>query len=752
MIKQIWEQRNWPLNSNKYIMQAIPKSGLKGLAENWQSDLLAAVSVALVALPLSLGIAIASGVPPMAGVISAVIGGVVTTFFRGSHLTINGPTAGLIAVILSSVAALNDGSGNALNYVFAAIVIAGAIQTVMGLLRMGRFANLFHSTVIHGILAAIGVIIIAKQIHIAMGTTSAASDIFGTLFDAVKQIPNINPFVGIISILGLLLLVFQSRISYKLFHLIPAPLWLLIFSVPFVWLFGFFDSHSIEFLGKSYEVGPELLINIPSNPLDAIMFPNFSKINTGPFWLSVISITMIGSIESLAGTKAVDKLDPYNRKSDLNKDLLGVGLSTMVSGAIGGLPIIAVIVRSSVNVHNNAKTKWSNFFHGVLMLLFVFIFTPFIQMVPQCALAILLVYTGFKLTSPKVFRDVFSKGPEQFIFFVATLVITLMSNLLIGIFAGLLLVLLIHWLLSMMPIQEYFKGIFDSGSHVFTNKDGSYNMKIKGIANFLATLKIEALLERIQPGSKVTIDLSEAKLVDHSILEHLYDFQRSHIESGGTVIIAGIDKHASSSGHKMALKILPKSMSTRLSKRQTRLTEMASGNNWNFNPSFSDEFFYIEQFDFFKTRPIEERLNTVTSADENDRWEICDVTFDEGAYEADDEYHTTLCMVNSSEPIPRFVIERKTFTDRYLDTSWHKDIDYHLYRNFSKDFIVKEEVKGSMEKFLNPELRKFIEGDEIHHLESNGEAIMIFRDDIRLAQISDYSELVCSAIELQELV
>ena len=317
-------------------MGSLPKRGFKGLVENWQSDLLAATSVALVAMPLALGIAIASGLPPVAGILSAVIGGVVTIFFRGSHLVINGPAAGLIAVILTSVAVLDDGSGRALNYVFAAIVVSGGIQVSLGLLKLGKYANLFHSTVIHGILAAIGVIIISKQIHIAMETTFASSEIIGTLIDAFKQLPNINPFVGIISLTGLLLLIFQSRISYKLFHLIPAPLWLLILAIPFVFLFKFFEPQTLGFLGKDFKIGPELLISLPDNPLDAILFPDFSKINTLAFWMYVLSITMIASIESLAGSKAVDKLDPYRRKADLDKDLIGIGMSTMVAGAIGG--------------------------------------------------------------------------------------------------------------------------------------------------------------------------------------------------------------------------------------------------------------------------------------------------------------------------------------------------------------------------------------------------------------------------------
>jgi MFS superfamily sulfate permease-like transporter len=173
-------------------------------------------------------------------------------------------------------------------------------------------------------------------------------------------------------------------------------------------------------------------------------------------------------------------------------------------------------------------------------------------MVPLCTLAILLVFTGYKLASPKVFKHIYSYDPEQLIFFTGTLVITLYTDLLIGIFGGLGLALLVHWLLSMVPPRTFFRMIFDSESHLFTNKDRLYNMKIKGIANFLATLKIEDLMSRIKPGTKVIIDLSEAKLVDHSIFENLYDFQRSHSDTGGNVFITGLEKHASSCNHKLA--------------------------------------------------------------------------------------------------------------------------------------------------------------------------------------------------------
>ena len=183
-------------------MESIPKTGFKGLTENFQSDLIAAISVSLIALPLSLGIALAAGAPAMSGILSAVVGGVVTTFFRGGHISINGPAKGVIAVILLGITLMDDGSGQAFNYVLAAIVVSGALQTVLGVLKLGRLADIFHSSVILGILAAIGIIIFAKQIHVALGTESESASIIQNLIDAVVLLPQANPFVVLISLTG----------------------------------------------------------------------------------------------------------------------------------------------------------------------------------------------------------------------------------------------------------------------------------------------------------------------------------------------------------------------------------------------------------------------------------------------------------------------------------------------------------------------------------------------------------------------
>jgi len=722
-------------------MEITPKKGLQGLVENWQSDLIAAVSVALIALPLSLGIALAAGAPAMAGIFSAIVGGVVTTLYRGGHISVNGPAKGVIAVILLGIALMDDGTGQAFNYVLAAVVVSGAIQVLLGLLKLGRFADIFHSSVIHGLLAAIGIIIFAKQIHVALGTHSDSPSIIENLVDAVKYLPEANPFVVIISLVGLLLSLFHSKISYRFFHILPTPMWVIALSIPFAYAFNFFDQHVLSFFGKAYEVGPSLLLEMPDSIMESIMHPNFGKIDTVEFWTTVLSILMITSIESLAIAKAVDKIDPYKRKTDLNKDLTGIGLSTMVAGMIGGLPIIAVIIRSTVNVHNGAKTKWSNMYQGLLLLLFIVILSPIMKQVPLCAFAILLVYTGFKLASPAVFKQVYSHGIEQLIFFVGTMILTLYTNLLVGLAGGLILALVSHMLLARGSIPRFFKMIFDSGSNLVMKPDNSYELKIRGIANFLGILKINKLVAQIPSGANAIIDLSETRLVGTTVLEDLYDFQKMHQNTGGDIEIKGLDKHISSTNHKLATKIKVDTIEP-LNRRQSQLKEMAENYGWDFEADPVEDLDYFESFYFFKTRPIEAEFNCISDRDKEMHMELVDVTFEEGADIFPDEYKTTIGLLKLPFPIPKFTIEKKGLLDKFIPISEHRDIDYSLYSKGPKNYIIKVEDTQSMDAFLSDKLRVLIEISGLNHLESNGEAILIFSNNFELAQVKDYIKMI----------
>ena len=728
----------------------LPSTGFKGLKENWRGDLSAAISVSLVALPLALGIAVASGVSPMAGVLSAIIGGVVTTFFRGGHLAINGPAAGLIAVILGGLVALD---GN-INYVLAAIVISGGIQVVLGFLKMGRFAKLLPSSVLHGILAAIGVIIFAKQAHYALGTTSSADTTIGAIVDIFRKLPEVNPFVFLVAFIGLLVLVFYKKIKNKLIQAIPAPMWVLLLSIPVVFGFDFFTEHSISFLGNTYGVGPSLLIDIPKNPLDSIMHPDFGMIATLPFWLTVLSVTTIASVETLASARAVDKLDPHKRTTNLNKDLIGVGLSTMVSGALGGLPIITVIVRSTVNVNSNAKTKWSNFYHGIFLILFVLILAPVLRSIPLAALAAILVHTGFKLASPKVFKHAYDQGVEQLLFLSSTLIITLFTDLLYGIVGGILVTLLLHMLLAKVGFLPFFRKIYKSGSKVYQLENGTYEVKLKGIANFLYALKLDKLLENVPLGATVRIDMSQTRLVDLSIMENLIEFKRIHENSGGDVKLMGLDNHVASTSHNRALKIITGRVKKRITKRQIRLQKLAITNGWTFDKEVDWNTSYLRNFHFFDSRPIEMKTNSLQGIDavNNTNWEIADIVFDEGALMALEVYQTTVQIIKVPVAIPKFIIDKEGFFDKVFSgvtvfSGGKGDVHFKKYSGFSNKFQLSGEDEKAVKTFFKEDLIRFLENNEIHHIESNGEALMIFKY-LHVARTDEVNSMLSFATNL----
>ena len=709
---------------------SIPHEGIKGLKENWRRDLFAAISVSLVALPLALGIAVASGMSPMAGVLSAIIGGVVTTFFRGGHLAINGPAAGLIAVVLGGLVALD----NNINYVLAAIVVSGGIQVLLGVFKMGRFAKLLPSSVLHGILAAIGVIIISKQAPYVLGTTPPnANTIVGNLLDVFYKIPEANPFVFLVALVGVLILVFYKKINNKVIRLIPAPMWVLLLALPMVFGFDFFNEHSISFFGNTYGLGPKLLIDIPWNPLDCIMHPDFGMIGTMAFWLTVLSITTIASIVTLASARAVDKLDPYKRTTNLNKDLVGVGISTMISGALGGLPITTVIVRSTVNVNSDAKTKWSNLYHGIFLILFVLLLAPILRSVPLAALAAILVHTGFKLASPHVFKQAYDQGVEQLFFLSSTLMITIFTDLLYGIIGGILITLVAHIMLAKVGFLGFFKMIYRSGSKVYRLENGTYDVKLRGIANFLYALKLDKLLQEIPIGSVVRIDMSKTRLVDLTIMENMIEFKRVNDNNGGQVKLIGLDNHVATTNHNRALKFVTGSIQKRMTQRQMRLQKMANANNWSFERDVDWNTSYLRNFRFFNSRPIEMKSNSLQGVDEENQaqWEIADIVFDEGALLALEIYQTTVQVVRLPSPIPRFIIDRVGLFDKIFDrvrAFSESTLHFHLTKHavFSGKFNLSGEDDDAIRLFFNDDLIRFLEQNEIHHIESNGEALMIF--------------------------
>jgi MFS superfamily sulfate permease-like transporter len=533
----------------------LPKTGIPGLIENWRTDLLSGFLVFLIALPLCLGISMASGFPPSAGIITAIIGGILVSRINGSYITINGPAAGLIVVVLGAVQELGAGDAMAgYRYTLAAIVVASVFQVLLGLFKAGRFSSFFPASVIHGMLAAIGIIIMTKQIHVVLGVTPEKGSLFYTMAQIPASIMNMNPDIAIIGLSGLVILIIWSMLKNPLLKMIPAPLVVVLVGMVMARYFDLEHEHMYLFLPDAHflphheaTVGPKFLVAISENFMSSFYFPDFSKFATLEFWEAVVSICLVGSLESLLSAMAVDKLDPYKRHSDLDRDLTAVGVGNLVSGCLGGLPMIAEIVRSSANVNNGAKTGWANFFHGSLLLLFVVLFPRLIHSIPLAALAALLVFTGFRLASPKSFAEVMGIGKEQLFMFVVTIIGVLATDLLIGVGIGIITKFAIHMLRGVRP-NNLFKINF-----VIEPKDtDSFIVSIVGAAIFSNFMRLKNALTTLEKGKTIIFQMNNTYLMDHTVMEFFHDFQHNYESQGGKCIFYGLEYHDTYSRHPLA--------------------------------------------------------------------------------------------------------------------------------------------------------------------------------------------------------
>jgi hypothetical protein len=559
-------------------------------------------------------------------------------------------------------------------------------------------------------------------------------------------LPEINPYIAIISGIGLVLLIFHARISYKVFHFIPAPVWVLAVSVPIVLLYGHLDSEGTMIFGSAFTQPENYLIDVESNWMDNLPFPDFSKVHTFSFWAAVVSINLLSTVITLAGAKAVDALDPYKRTTNMNRDLVGVGLSSMVSGALGGLPVITVIVRSTVNVHNKAKTKWSNFFHGLFIALFVLFLIPVIQLFPKAALAAVLVFTGIKLASPRKFVEIYKQGLEQLVFLISTVVITLYKDPLIGLLGGMAITLVAHLLISRVSIPQFIQMVVNSGTRLRENQDGSYTLKVKGVANFLSMLRLKGLLETVPAATNLQVDLSRTRLVDLTFQEKLIEFRREHRLTGGKVQIVGLTQHVAASNHKLALKSLILPNYQKASPRQQRIKKIAANNGWMYTQEEQVDSIELLEFDFFRSRPIEYKMNVIGGEFEgsNVDWEISDITFDEGAMLSKEVYKTTVQLVHLNREIPSFVLEQEGIFDKIFDRVLSinsQDIDFVSHPIFSKKLKLTGEDEQAVRGLFTSDLIEFLESEEIYHIECNGNALIIFKS-LRISNTGEIKNMV----------
>ena len=538
--------------------------------------------VFLIALPLCLGIAGASGCPPIAGIYTAIAGGIIATLLSNSQLTIKGPAAGLIVIVLGCVTECStfakglglaeaDVAFTAYRMMLAVAVVSGVLQIAFGAVKGGVLGDFFPSSAVHGLLASIGVIIMAKQLPVAFGVPKEQLfDAHGHSFeplDLILHLPtaltHFNPLIAVIGIAGLAIMFGMPAFFPKLAKKVPAQLIVLLATIPLALYvlhvpFPGAEDYSYSAFGGSFVLSAKKhLVNVPLDAVQTlgtraldltrlVVFPDFSVLKQGFAWKWVALFSIIGSLESLLSSKAVDRLDPLKRRTDLNRDLLAVGAANTVVAFLGGIPMISEIVRSRANIDNGAKSKFSNMFHGLFLLAAVALIPRLLNLIPLASLASMLVFTGFRLAHPREFAHVLHLGREQLVVFVSTIIGVLATDLLVGIFIGMGVKLLIHFI-NGMPITSLFRPFLT----IEQIDDRTYRIAAAKSAVFSNWLlfRRQIYLYGLLQDKNVIVDLSETNLVDHTTLEKLNALKQDFVAKGLTLEIVGLDQHISLSGH-----------------------------------------------------------------------------------------------------------------------------------------------------------------------------------------------------------
>jgi MFS superfamily sulfate permease-like transporter len=547
----------------------VPRGDLSGFLEYMRSDMISGLLVFLIALPLCVGISLASGFPPLAGIFTAVCGAILTVFLSNSEMTIKGPAAGLIVIV---VGCIEDFGGNgmtggwtsidndAYRAVLAVGVAAAVLQVMFGLFRAGILGEFFPGTVVHGMLAAIGVIIISKQIPVALGITEAKGGPLSLLGQIPDFVRHANPAIAMIGVVSLMIMflwpIIRSRVA--ILKPIPAHLIVLLVSVPLGIALNLTAAREYEIFHQNYKLGEQYLVKMPTRMFgmfDDITTPNFSVLTQFKAWKWIMMFFVIGSLESLLSAKAVDLLDPYKRKTNMNRDVLAVGVANLVASCIGGLPMISEIVRSKSNIDNGAKTRFANMWHGIFLLLCVGLIPTILHRIPLAALAAMLVYTGTRLAHPNEFRNVYRIGREQLLIFVVTMVVVLATDLLIGVAAGVILKMILH-LANGVPLRSFFKAYVD----VEDVDDNTSLIVARESAVFSNWIPFKRQIEDIGLVQKrnLILDLSGATLVDASVMEKLEEMQQDFEQEGLRLELRGLEdlRATSSSAHSARKKAL----------------------------------------------------------------------------------------------------------------------------------------------------------------------------------------------------
>ena len=514
-------------------VEAAPHALDASFRANWRADLTSGAVVFLVALPLCLGVALASGAPLFSGIITGVVGGLVVSRLSGSQLMVSGPAAGLTAVVLAAITELGS-----FDVFLMAVVLAGLMQVGLRFAKAGIIAYYLPSSVIKGMLAGIGLILILKQIPYALGlglevfeSTGFVQPDGNTTFSAITAaLAKVQPGALLISAVSLAILVLWDRPAMRAVkRAAPAPLVLVLLGVAL--------NFAFRALVPALGIPDAGLVQLPvprdvNDFVGQLAFPDFSQIGSAAVWRVAVTVALVASLETLLSLEATDKLDPYKRSSPANRELLAQGVGNTLAGLLGGLPMTGVIVRSAANIDAGGRTRWASFFHGAMLLGAVAMIPGLLNMIPLATLAAILLYTGFKLANPRTLRDAYRIGWSYLIPFVVTVAAILLTDLLVGIAVG--VAVGTFFILRNNYRTAFFYQRSETADH------HTVRITLSEDVSFLNKASILQLLNELPDGSTAVIDGSRSQHIDYDVVEILRDYETTARTRGITLRLVGI--------------------------------------------------------------------------------------------------------------------------------------------------------------------------------------------------------------------
>ncbi|MFK7899451.1 MAG: SulP family inorganic anion transporter [Cyclobacteriaceae bacterium] len=725
----------------------IPQEGIAGLKKNWTKDLVAGLVVFAVALPMCMAIAEASGFPATAAIYTSIIGGLIVTFFSGTFLAIKGAPAGLSTIALGCITTMSEGRTIQEGYslAVAVIVAAGVIQILFGVIKAGALGDFFPASVVQGMLAALGIIIAIQQLPVALGVEVHTTNAYKIVLEwrEIFALASRKEAIIAFTCLGVLF----TFNSIKKLRIVPAPLLAVVTGVILGNYFGIeAGANELKDVGDEGGRSLELFHNAPIDLIHNIQLPDFSALLSPTAWEYILLFAFIGSIESLLSAKAIDKMDPYARKTNLSKDLLAIGIGNVLSGMVGGLSMISASKRGAVNVTSGGRTRWSNFFHALFMFGIVLFAAKYLKAIPLSALASILIFSGINLVRPSQFFKVFKVGAVEFVVYFITMLAVFFFGLIYGILIGVVAELIFHLFFGVSLIS-----LFKPRIEVDNYNENTTIVAFKDAATFSNYLYIKTYLNKIPKDHNIVFDFAEAIVVDHSFLEHVSFFEDQVKAQGRQIEVIGMDYHNNLSDHPLSSKRIVKGEA--LTPRQEILKELAEAKGMSFDSRvLSTASKKFENFVFSKTHKMNFEENVLRASYKEQDIEFSDIMVEVGRGFSKRTFKMTIMHIFFTEkPMPDLTLEKEGFMDSIIDLGEYKDIDFDEFPKFSNYYLLKGPEEEVIRKFFNSKKLRFFEDNRGNNMESVGNELLIYRKPLLLTDY-EIEELLHFGLDFMDIL